>query len=284
MKLLIEHRTTYRYRNPVSVQPHRLMVTPRSGHELRVTSSNLAISGDARLQWSQDVFGNMVATASFGAPATELTIMNEVRVEQSAPLFPLFAIAPEAHSFPFSYSPEDRQGLGAMLEASDTNDADVAEWTRGFVMGPGTDTLSLLKDINNGVLNDVIYRVRDEEGTQTPNETLKLGSGSCRDIAALFINSVRQLGFGARAVSGYLYDPQATADDPGSTHAWTEVYLPQAGWVAFDPTHRRVGEACLIPTAIGHHNSQIMPIIGGFTGGPDDFSGMDVSVRVRADG
>lgn len=143
-----------------------------------------------------------------------------------------------------------------------------------------TDTLSLLKDINAGILTYVSYRIRDEEGTQSPQQTLEQASGSCRDIAALFIEAVRCLGFGARAVSGYIYDPQASVDDGGSTHAWAEVYLPGAGWIAFDPTHRRVGEACLIPVAFARNNGQIMPVTGGYTGMPEDFVDLGVSVKV----
>ncbi|WP_176594421.1 PHB depolymerase family esterase [Sphingobium sp. EM0848] len=82
------------------------------------------------------------------------------------------------------------------------------------------------------------------------------------------------------AVSGYLFDPDVGVRDPGSTHAWAEVYLPTAGWIAFDPTHRRVGSSNLIAIAVGRCNSQIMPIRGGFTGAPDDFLGMDVRVSV----
>jgi transglutaminase-like putative cysteine protease len=154
-------------------------------------------------------------------------------------------------------------------------------WTRAFVRSMRTDTLSLLKDLNSGILGPVAYRVRDEEGTQTPLETLALASGSCRDIAALFIEAVRHLGLGARAVSGYLFDPQARADDLGSTHAWSEVYLPGAGWIAFDPTHRRLGGASLIPIATARNNRQIMPITGGYIGGPEDFVAMDVGVSVE---
>ena len=112
---------------------------------------------------------------------------------------------------------------------------------------------------------------------------MALASGSCRDIAALFIEAARCLGFGARAVSGYLFDPQANADDPGSTHAWAEVYLPGAGWIAFDPTHRRLGGASLIPVAVARSNRQIMPIAGGYVGTPEDFIGMDVAVKVTTE-
>nr|WP_255326630.1 transglutaminase family protein [Sphingobium sp. EM0848] len=77
-----------------------------------------------------------------------------------------------------------------------------------------------------------------------------------------------------------MFDPDVGVRDPGSTHAWAEVYLPTAGWIAFDPTHRRVGSSNLIAIAVGRCNSQIMPIRGGFTGAPDDFLGMDVRVSV----
>jgi transglutaminase-like putative cysteine protease len=89
------------------------------------------------------------------------------------------------------------------------------------------------------------------------------------------------LGFGARAVSGYLHDPDDSPGDAGSTHAWAEVYLPAAGWIAFDPTHRRVGSANLIPVAVGRCNTQIMPVTGGYAGAAEDFSGMEVRVAVE---
>lgn len=132
------------------------------------------------------------------------------------------------------------------------------------------------------MLRDVVYRIRDEEGTQSPAETLALKSGSCRDVAALFIEAVRHLGLGARAVSGYLYAPDVGVGDQGSTHAWAEVYLPSAGWIAFDPTHGRVGGANLVPVAVARSNRQIMPVTGGYIGAPEDFASLDVSVRVVA--
>ncbi len=136
------------------------------------------------------------------------------------------------------------------------------------------------QDINSGTTAAVAYRTRDEEGTQAPLETLTLGSGSCRDIAALFIDAVRHLGFGARAVSGYLFDPDVSDDDAGSTHAWAEVYLPCAGWIAFDPTHQRVGSANLIPVAVGRCNGQIMPVIGDYIGATEDYLSLEVMVQV----
>ena len=281
MQFDIRHLTTYRYARPVVLQPHRLMLYPRDSHELRVLATSLHCAPAGEFTWTQDVFGNLIVTANFAQMTGELVITSEVSVELYAAEWPVFRIAPEAHSYPFDYSADEKTDLGALRIPEDPRqDAPLRSWAQGFVYGRRTDTLSLLKDINAGILGAVAYRVRDEEGTQTASETLQIGSGSCRDIAALFIEVVRHLGFGARAVSGYLYDPDTPAGQVGATHAWAEVYLPFAGWIAFDPTNRRVGGARLIPVAVGRRNQQIMPVTGGYIGAPGDFMGMEVEVVV----
>lgn len=281
MKLRIRHSTRYRYRGTVALQPHRLMLVPRGTHDLRVLSTSLELTPAAGVEWTQDVFGNLVATAIFSDPADELTIVTEMDVEQCAADWPVFRIAPGAHSYPFRYSDGEITDLGALLHPQHPDaTGELAAWARRFVLGSSTDTLSLLKDINLGIAGSLAYRTREEEGTQSPHETLALASGSCRDMSALFIDAARHLGFGARAVSGYLYDPDTMSDDGGSTHAWAEVYLPAAGWIAFDPTHGRIGSGNLIAVAVGRCNAQIMPVTGGYIGAPDAFETMDVRVSV----
>jgi transglutaminase-like putative cysteine protease len=283
MKLTVRHLTTYRYARAVQLQAHSLMLFPRASHDLRVVDTTLHCTPEAQLAWSQDVFGNVVATATFARPAAELVIESCSSVEQCAPAWPVFPIAVRAHSYPFRYTDAEEIDLGGFLRPErPDSDGTVADWARAFVFSTPADTLSLLKDLNTGILPVVAYRTRDEQGTQTPTETLALASGSCRDIAALFIDAVRHLGFAARAVSGYLYDPETSQDDAGSTHAWAEVYLPGAGWVAFDPTHQRLGAAQLVPVAVGRCNGQIMPISGNYIGAAEDFEAMDVSVTVTA--
>lgn len=228
------------------------MLVPRGTHELRLLSQSLHLTPAAEIEWTQDVFGNLVATASFATSTDELLISADITVEQCAPSWPIFRIAPGAHAYPFRYSESETQDLGALLHPQHPDEAGrLDRWARGFVRGPSTDTLSLLNDLNAGVADAAAYRTRDEEGTQSPLETLSLASGSCRDLAALFIDAVRRLGFGARAVSGYLYNPDTPPDAAESTHAWAEVYLPTAGWIAFDPTHRRLGSANLIAWRLG---------------------------------
>ncbi|TCM52574.1 transglutaminase-like putative cysteine protease [Rhizobium sp. PP-F2F-G48] len=279
MRLEITHRTAYTYSRPVGLLSHRMLLAPRNDQHLHTISFSIICSPEGLIDWSQDVFGNTVANVTFADHTNELVITSTAVVEQTAEKWPVFNIDPGAHSYPFAYSGADLTDLGAFAIPISA-DGPVVSWGHTFVASRPTDTLSLLKDINAGILTKVSYRIRDEEGTQSPERTLEIASGSCRDIAALFIELVRGLGFGARAVSGYVHDPDATVDDGGSTHAWAEVYLPGAGWIAFDPTHRRVGEASLIPVAIARNNGQIMPVTGGYTGVPEDFVSLGVSVQV----
>lgn len=146
--------------------------------------------------------------------------------------------------------------------------------------GHETDTLALLKDLAVGVFEQVSYQSREEEGTQSPLQTLERGWGSCRDLAVLFIESARNLGFGARIISGYLYNPDRAAGVAGSTHAWAEIFLPGAGWITVDPTNRGIGSFNLIPVAVGRIINQVMPIIGTFQGATDAFQGMSVEVQI----
>ncbi len=282
MRLAIRHETTYRFARPVSFNPHRLMLRPRGQLDLTVCNHVLDCSPPARVSWSQDVQGNPVATAEFDQPAAELKIVSRLDVVTTAPAWPLFLIDPRAHAYPFAYDEDERADLGALCRPEHPHTA-VAAWARAFIRSKPTDTLSLLKDLNAGVLAAATYRPRDEEGVQPGAETLHLGSGSCRDLAALFIDAARHLGFGARAVSGYLLPSEEPAADANTTHAWAEVYLPGAGWIAFDPTHGRVGAGGLIAVAVGRRNASVMPVAGSYAGAAADFLGMTTAVEVVAE-
>ncbi|MES2495818.1 MAG: transglutaminase family protein [Pseudomonadota bacterium] len=274
------HRTRYRYASPVGFGPHRLMLCPKGQHDVRLIDNEILCTPPARLDWSQDVFGNLVATAHFTGHASEMVIESRFTIDHKAEAWPIFAIDPVVHDYPFRYSDGDCNALGAYLIPNHPDpDGTLMTWARGFVAGDRTDTLALLKDLANGIWPILFYRERDEEGTQAPLETLALGSGSCRDFATLFIDAARALGFGARAVSGYLAGDPTHASN--STHAWAEIYLPGAGWIACDPTHGTVGGRGLIPVAVARAITQIMPIEGSFLGAPGDFIDMQVDVTIE---
>ncbi len=284
--LRIHHKTTYRYRNQVSLGPHRLMLRPRENRDLLLIKGEVVLTPTAALTWAQDVFGNTVATASFPAMTDILVIDSVVELQLNAAPWPVFDIAASAIVYPFQYSSDEAIDLGALaIQQYPDPSGRLRDWSRAFVRGSSTDTLSLLKDLCAGVSKWINYQSREDEGTQSPTETLNRGWGSCRDFAVLFVEAVRSLGFGARIVSGYLYNPDCRSvgtADAGSTHAWAEVYLPGAGWITFDPTNRSVGGFNLIPVAVARDIRQAMPVAGSFVGMSDSFMRMDVEVSVTA--
>lgn len=282
----IYHRTIYRYRSPVALGPHRLMLRPRESRELRLRAFEIATSPVAQLTWANDVYGNIVATAYFQGLADQLDIVCRSTIELDAVAWPVFDIAAAAIHYPFRYEPDEVTDLGALVFPSHADPAGrLRNWAASFVRGNPTDTLSLLKDICTGISAWIRYQDREDAGTQTPLETLDRGWGSCRDFAVLFIEAVRSLGFGARIVSGYLdtsHSAYLGSAGAGSTHAWAEVYVPGAGWITFDPTNRSVGGLNLIPVAVARDIHQVVPVAGSFAGSSDAFLTMSVEVQVNS--
>lgn len=284
--LKVLHTTTYRFNEHVRLLPHRLMLRPRESRELRLISSNVTVTPPAALTWALDVFGNAIATATFQMTASNLVIASVAELQLDAVAWPVFDIAVSAMSYPFRYSDDDWTDLGALALPQFSDPAGVLRnWAQMFVRGSRTDTLSLLKDLSVGVSEAVRYQSREDEGTQTPVETLHRGWGSCRDFAVLFTEAARMLGFGARIVSGYLYNPERRSigsSGAGSTHAWAEVFVPGAGWITFDPTNRSLGGFNLIPVAVARDIRQTIPVSGSFVGSTGAFAGMSVEVFVSS--
>jgi transglutaminase-like putative cysteine protease len=284
--LSIRHKTVYRFGSQVSLNPHRLLLRPREGRDLRLLSNLIHITPLSELTWAQDVFGNSVAMASFTGSTDSLVVESSSEVELTSTAWPVFPVSASAIFYPFRYTDEEWIDLGALATPQYHDAADATrDWARSFVLGTSTDTLSLLKDLNQGVTRRIRYEARDAEGTQSPDETLQLGIGTCRDMATLLVDAARLLGFGSRIASGYLYDrgmSRVGSAGSGSTHAWAEIYVPGAGWIAFDPTNRSVGGHNVIPVAVARNIRQVMPVSGSYAGPPSSAAGMTVEVNVSA--
>jgi transglutaminase-like putative cysteine protease len=262
------------------------MLRPRESRDLRLISSAVTVAPAAQVTWAHDVLGNSVATAMFHGVTDSLVVDSATELELHASAWPIFDIAASAIVYPFRYSDDEWTDLGALtVQQYPDPDGRLANWARAFVSGERTDTLALLKDLSSGVSGWIGYQSREDEGAQSPVETLDRGWGSCRDFAVLFVEAARCLGFGARIVSGYLFNPDrslAGSTDAGSTHAWGEVFVSGAGWISFDPTNRSVGGANLIPVAVARDIRQAMPVSGSFVGDSDAFAGMTVAVEVTS--
>lgn len=282
--LTVRHVTIYRYADPVALGEHRMMFRPRESHDLRLIAARLDIAPQpTQLRWVHDVFDNSVAVATFSGRTTELRFDSTVTLEHIETELPDYALEPEAATYPFAYARDDLPDLAPALQRQ-SPDAEIDRWAASFLAPSGsTDTIALLRAMTVGVRERLAYTRRTERGVQTPSETWRRGSGSCRDFALLMIEGVRSLGLAARFVSGYIFVPDAEPSGTlggGATHAWLQVYLPGAGWVDFDPTNRIIGNRNLIRVAVAWDPAQALPLWGSFIGGASSFLGMEVAVSV----
>jgi transglutaminase-like putative cysteine protease len=282
--LTVRHVTAYRYSTPIELGEHRMMLRPRESHDLRLISSQLSIIPQPKdVRWVHDVFDNSVAVATFSGETTELRFESAVTLEHLEAPLPDYQLEAHARYFPFSYSSEDGPDLARALEQRHPTE-DVTAWAQGFLAGAGPiETMVLLRSMTVAIHEQFIYARRVERGVQSPSETLRLKSGTCRDFALFMIEAARAIGLAARFVSGYIFVPDAEpslAPGSGSTHAWLQIYLPGAGWVDFDPTNRIVGNRNLIRIAVAWDPQQVLPLWGTFVGPRSSFLGMDVAVSV----
>src|SRR5437764_3697017 len=134
MKLLtVRHATTYRYSAPVTFGQHRLMLRPRDSHDLRLVGAELALSPPGTVRWMHDVFGNSVALVDFSGAAGELAIVSTLTIERYALARLDFRIAPEAETYPFMHSADDRTDLGRLRERHYPDPRGIVEeWARRF--------------------------------------------------------------------------------------------------------------------------------------------------------
>src|SRR5271165_4771776 len=167
--LRIRHRTTYTYRRPVSLGPHRLMLRPRESRDLRLISSEINVTPAGVLTWAQDVFGNAVATVSFSAMTDVLAIDAATEVELHASAWPVFDIAASAIVYPFRYSDDEWTDLGAMtVQQYADPDGRLRRWARDLSAGIGQIRSLCSRTLSAGVSRRIGYQSRDDEGAQCP--------------------------------------------------------------------------------------------------------------------
>jgi len=283
IKVALEHRTSYTFDRLVRVYPHVVRLRPAPHCRTPIEAYSLRVEPDDHfINWQQDAVGNFLARLVFPNPMTRLTIavglIADLKVINPFDFFiedwaetwpPGGLVYPKALADDLEpyLRPVDEDG-----EGSGPGDL-VRAWVRDFSVPDGTRTIDFLVGLNRAVNNDVAYSVRMEPGVQTPDHTLRRGIGSCRDSAWLLVSILRRFGLAARFVSGYLVQlasdvkaldgPSGTAADFTDLHAWTEVYVPGAGWVGLDPTSGLFAGEGHIPLAATPHPASAAPISGG---------------------
>ncbi|MGL5442665.1 MAG: transglutaminase family protein, partial [[Mycobacterium] stephanolepidis] len=279
IKVALEHRTSYAFDRLVQVHPHEIRLRPAPHTRTPIEAYSLRIAPDDHfINWQQDAFGNFLARVVFPNRTRRLSITVGLIADlKSVNPFDFF-IEEWAEHIGFAYPPALAADLEPYLKPVDESNPGsgpgelVRAWVANFTMAPGTRIIDYLVTINQALCSDVGYAVRLEPGVQSPDTTLAVGIGSCRDTAWLLVSILRQKGLAARFVSGYLVQltsdivaidgPSGPVADFTDLHAWAEVYIPGAGWVGLDPTSGLLAGEGHIPLSATPHPSTSAAISG----------------------
>ncbi|MBS2022797.1 MAG: transglutaminase family protein [Deltaproteobacteria bacterium] len=273
MRILLRHRSLYRYDSPASLGPHLIRLRPAAHARARIETYSLRVTEPGQIRWQQDPAGNHVARVTWGeARIPELEVAVELAVDVR-PVNPFdFTLDAVAETMPFVYGPL-QPDLSTYLDLNDP----------AYACGPLTEaffrelpktgpTVQLVVELNRLIAQKVRYVIREEPGLFTPEQTLREGRGSCRDSAVLLIAALRSRGLAARFASGYLVQltdegmlpdqPKGVSRDVADLHAWAEVFLPGAGWIGLDATSGLLCGEGHIPLACSASPALASPLEG----------------------
>ena len=275
IRVALTHETSYRFDRPVNLSPHEIRLRPAPHCRTPINSYSLRIAPTKHfINWQQDPFGNWLARVVFPEKSAELKIVVDLVADMTV-INPFdFFVESYAETFPFNYSAPLQIELKPFLDKQPAGPL-LTSWLADFrrkVLNRPLAVVDFLVAANTGLQRDVAYIVRMEPGVQTCEDTLGLRRGSCRDSAWLLVQIFRHLGLAARFASGYLIQltsdvkaldgPAGPEKDFTDLHAWTEVYIPGAGWVGLDPTSGLFAGEGHIPLACTALPSSAAPVTG----------------------
>lgn len=260
MKFGIRYRAVYRYEQAVSLSPHVVRVFPRADQFLRVESDRMRCSGEADMQFRRDLFDNHVACLFFPRPVQELELTYEavVRTPERNPFH--FLLDSRALRIPPKYDDFEREMLGPYLRTEGR-----VALPEPLVADNARPTVETLVTINQWLHREIAYERREQGAPMAPEETLRRGSGSCRDMSVLLMEVLRRNGVAARLVSGFLYEGDVEEGErraQGAMHLWVEAYLSGPGWIGLDPTNGVFCDHHAIPCAAGLVPEHVTPVSG----------------------
>ena len=277
----LHHVTRYRYDRRVTLGPHVVRLRPAPHCRTRVTGYSLRVTPEQHfVNWQQDPHGNWLARFVFPEKTTEFSVTVDLLADIEV-INPFdFFVEPYADKLPFAYPEDLRYELAPCLVTCPPGPR-LKAFLASIDRTP-RNTVDFLVDLNMRLQREIRYLIRLEPGVQTPEETLAAASGSCRDTAWLLVQILRHLDLPARFVSGYLIQlkpdlkaldgPAGTDHDFTDLHAWTEVYLPGAGWIGLDPTSGLMCGEGHLPVAATPHYRSAAPISGVVDPAGVDFS------------
>jgi len=238
MRLRISHLTSYRYEAPAKSVIQMLRLTPRNHEGQHVVRWRIDVSADARLALQEDAFGNIAHVFSADGPFTELSVEVDGDVETQ-------------NNNGIVRGTVERFGPSLFLRDTALTQADdaIRDFAKTIRADKGGEVLGELHGILDRLHEDMAHDSDDAEGAANAAQAFAAKRGSSRDLSHIFIGAAHTLGIPARYVSGYFRHEDATGAHAG--HAWAEAYVPDLGWIAFDPANGFCPTDCHVRVAIG---------------------------------
>ena len=267
MRIRISHQTVYRYGTPATGVIQTLRLTPRNHDGQYILDWRIDISEDCRLDHHEDAFGNITQTFAADGPIGELTVRvdGEVDTQDTSGI-----VRGAIERFPPS--------LFLRETALTKPDAAIADFARDQHGAAGGETLKFLHLLLERLHTDVICDGRSTQPATTAAEAFALRRGVCQDLAHIFITAARQMGVPGRYVRGYIHRTDGvTAQEAG--HAWAEAFVPDIGWIGFDPGNGICPTDTHVRVAVGLDHLGAAPVRGSRYGGGSE--GLAVTVLVE---
>jgi len=259
MRIDIHYNCSYRYEQIVGFSPHYFRLFPRMTSGITINERNFQTNEGAVVNFRRDLFDNEVARCFYPQKAEELAARLCLKLQIEERNAYDFLLEPRAFKYPFLLEKREQVALSKYIE-TEFNVLSVGFWKPSY-----DETMDLVVSLNQALHAHIAYERRDEGEAWAPEETLRQGKGSCRDVAVLCAEILRSCGIASRLVSGYIIEDDVKAKDrraAGAMHAWVEAYLPGAGWLGMDPTNGYLCNHLHIPTAVGITPEDVTPVSG----------------------
>lgn len=271
IRVALNHKSIYDYDRLVELAPQVVRLRPAPHSRTPICSYSLRVTPEKHfINWLQDPHSNHLARLVFPEKTRKLEVEIDLVAEMTVVNPFDFFLEPDATNYPFTYEAHLAKDLQPFLSTLPPG-PELTALLESIDRSPGK-TIDFLVGLNQRLEQMIGYVIRMEHGVQTPEETLKLGRGSCRDSAWLLVQILRHMGLASRFVSGYLIQlkpdvesldgPSGAEQDFTDLHAWTEVFLPGAGWIGLDPTSGLLAGEGHIPLACTPEPINAAPITG----------------------
>jgi transglutaminase-like putative cysteine protease len=278
MKLSVRHRTTFHYASPVTQSINTLHLEPRTFPYQKTISALIRVIPATRVRKFTDLFQNI--THHFELPAAHVRLEIESRIKVHN--LPLDVSAASRLATLDSYDdPSIRELTWPYLQESHWVSRHPEVWRQAIDI---TSSLSSVFEKAGALMAWIHREFRYEAGVTSASthleEAFAMRCGVCQDFTHVMLGLCRSVGIPARYASGYLYNgPRDTLVGAQASHAWSEVYLPGAGWIGFDPTNNTLADERYVKISVGRDYDDVAPVRGSYSG--TGHCRMEVQVEVE---